>query len=104
MTQLDTTLTGTESCRRTTDDAGTTIDKHGSSFSRSKRDPDEEITALAQMPASMDSTSAANALSPRTRCTLAAVAITAIQQPKSTPSSQAWGVGTKLKTANVAPS
>ena len=93
MTQLDTTLTGTALFRRTTSDAGETIAKHGSAFSRSRRDPDREVTALAQMPASTDRASAANMLSLRTNCTLAAVAITASQQPKKTPSNQAWGAG-----------
>src|SRR3954466_8713309 len=100
--QLETTLTGTEPNRRTTHDAGTTINEHGTAFTKSNREPDTESTAVAQIPASTDSTTAANRPSPRRRYTLASVAMTAIQQPRKTPSSQARGTGKRLNTADVA--
>src|SRR5882762_4130866 len=104
MTQLDTTLTGIEAFRATTHDAGKNINTNGSAFSRSSRDPDTEITALAQTPTLTDNANARRALSPRTRCTVVAVAITLIQQPRKTPSSQPWGTYQKARAPNVAKS
>src|SRR5580704_16304632 len=102
MTQLDTTLTGIEAYLLTTHAAGRKINTQGSALSRSNFDPDRETTALAQTAALSDKAIAAHVLSPRPRCTLAAVAITLIQQAKKTPSSHVWGTRTKAPAPRVA--
>jgi hypothetical protein len=53
-------LTGIEPYRATTHDAGKNINTHGNAFRRSIRDPDREITALAQRLALSESASAAH--------------------------------------------
>src|SRR5229473_7603602 len=101
ITQLDNTLTGIEARRATSHDAGKNIDTHGSAFSRSSRDPDTETTAPAQTPTLTENATAAHGGSPRTRCTLADVAITLTQQPAKTASASPGGAGIKVNAAKV---